>query len=97
MQPVVTELFESDTTLLVPLEKHRSEALVVANLLGQRHYRKTKLNDSLSSVVFDDYFESLDYIKGYFLKSDIDYFEKYRNQLDDDLKQGEVGCPFSNF
>jgi len=97
VQPVVTELFESDTTLLVPLEKHRSEALVIANLLGQHHYRKTKLNDSLSSVVFDDYFESLDYNKVYFLKSDIDYFEKYRNQLDDDLKQGEVDVSFQIF
>ncbi len=97
VKPVVTELFQSDTTQLVPLEKHRSEALVVASLLGQHHYRKTELNDSLSSVVFDDYLESLDYNKTHFLKSDIDYFEKYRNQLDDDLKQGDVEVPFQIF
>lgn len=97
VKPVVTELFESDTTKLVPLEKHKSEALVVTSLLGQHHYRKTDLNDSLSSVVFDDYLESLDHNKSYFLKSDVDYFEKYRNQLDDDLKQGEVDVPFQIF
>ena len=97
VEPMVSDLFESDTTLLIPLEKHKSEALVVASLLGQHHYRKTSLNDSLSAVIFDDYLESLDYNKNYFLKSDIDYFEKYRHQLDDDLKSGDVEVPFQIF
>ncbi len=97
VKPVVAELFESDTTRLIPLEKHKSEALVVASLLGQHHYRKTNLNDSLSSIVFDDYLESLDYNKSYFLKSDLDYFEKYRYQLDDNLKQGDIDVPFQIF
>jgi len=96
VEPVVSNYLASDSTL-VPLEKHKSEALVVTSLLSQHHYRKTSLNDSLSSVIFDDYLESLDYNKAYFLKSDIAYFEKYRNRLDDDLKEGNLDVPFQIF
>ncbi|MDA1122365.1 MAG: carboxy terminal-processing peptidase [Bacteroidetes bacterium] len=96
-QPYLSILSDSDTTLIVPLEKHKKEALVVTSLLSQHHYRKTNLNDSLSSVIFDDFFESLDYNKAYFLKSDIEYFAKYRTQLDDYLKEGNVDVPFQIF
>ena len=92
-----SEVIESDSTLLVPLPKHKSEALVITSLLEQHHYRKTTLGDSLSSIIFDNYLESLDYNKAYLLKSDIDYFEKYRYRLDDDLKQGNVDVPFQIF
>ena len=97
VEPESSETSANDSTLLVPLEKHKNEALVVAGLLEQHHYRKTSLGDSLSSVIFDDYLESLDYNKAYFLKSDIDYFEKYRRRLDDNLKQGNVDVPFQIF
>ncbi|MBX2966753.1 MAG: carboxy terminal-processing peptidase [Cyclobacteriaceae bacterium] len=56
---------------------------VVASILETGHYRKLPFNDSLSSVVLDSYLSSLDNSKIYFLKSDINTFEKYRNQLDD--------------
>ncbi len=96
-QPYLKNLSEGDTTLILPLEKHKKEALIVTNLLSQHHYRKTNLNDSLSTVIFDDYLKSLDYNKAYFLKSDIDYFAKYRTRLDDYLKEGNVDVSFQIF
>ncbi|MEQ9426708.1 MAG: carboxy terminal-processing peptidase [Cyclobacteriaceae bacterium] len=97
VQPVIASLTSADTTNIVPLDKHKKESLVVASLLGQYHYRKTTLNDSLSSVIFDDYILSLDHNKSYFLKSDIDYFEKYRYELDNGLQTGDVEVPFQIF
>ncbi|RRB02125.1 carboxy terminal-processing peptidase [Larkinella rosea] len=67
---------------------------LVARLLTTHHYRKVKLNDSLSSVVFDNYLKELDGNKAYFLASDVNTFEKYRNNIDDQLINGELTAAY---
>jgi carboxyl-terminal processing protease len=67
---------------------------LVARLLTTHHYRKVKLNDSLSSVVFDNYLKELDGNKAYFLASDVNSFEKYRNNIDDQLINGELSAAY---
>lgn len=84
-------------TVLKPAPKHLKETYLVTNLLKQNHYRKIYLNDSLSEVIYDNYLESLDNNRAYFLKSDIEYFEKYKTELDDDLKRGNVDVAFQMF
>ena len=84
----------SDTTLILPKKELEKEAQVVASVLGKAHYRKTKLNDSLSSVVLDNYLGMLDRSKVYFLKEDIDRFEKYRNKFDDYLLSGDLTAAY---
>ncbi|MCK6618310.1 MAG: carboxy terminal-processing peptidase [Cyclobacteriaceae bacterium] len=59
------------------------QARVIIQILESSHYRKLKFNDSLSSAVLDSYIATLDNQRSYFLKSDIDAFNKYRFQLDD--------------
>ena len=49
------------------------------------------------SVIFDNYFESLDPNKSYFLQSDIDYFEKYRYTIDDHLPEGNLDFAYQVF
>ena len=71
-----------DTTQLRPKAIYGKEAKAVAAILDNNHYRKLKLNDSLSSVILDKYFMSLDNNKTYFLASDLANFEKYRFQID---------------
>lgn len=66
------------------------EAQVIASILNNNHYSKIKLNDSLSSAILDQYIKSLDGSKSFFLKSDIDTFEKYRNTLDDLTQMANV-------
>lgn len=83
--------------LLEPKPEHSSETFVIINLLNRYHYRKATLNDSLSSIVFDNYFEMLDPNKSYFLKGDIDYFEKYRYQIDNDLPEGNLDFAYQVF
>ncbi|MEO7990710.1 MAG: carboxy terminal-processing peptidase [Chryseolinea sp.] len=72
----------SDTTHLKPKSVYGKEAKAVVAILDNNHYRKLNLNDSLSSVILDQYFKSLDNNKTYFIASDLAGFEKYRLQID---------------
>lgn len=89
----------TDDTLrvLAPKPEHSSETFVIVNLLNRYHYSKVKLNDSLSSVAYDNYFASLDPNKSYFLKSDLASFEKYRYSIDNNLPEGELGMAYQVF
>lgn len=89
---------ERDTTqYLQPTESHMKEARIITQILDFVHYRDIDLNDSLSSVIFDNFIESLDGSKNYFLQSDIKSFEKYRYTLDEDLKRGNLVPAFYIF
>lgn len=82
---------------LAPKEEHPSEAYVITNLLKRIHYRKLPLSDSISSVIFDTYFESLDPNKAYFFASDVAQFEKYRYELDNQIPEGELQFAYDVF
>ncbi|MEO5909630.1 MAG: carboxy terminal-processing peptidase [Pelobium sp.] len=69
----------------------------IADLVTNINYKKVSLNDSLGSVIFDNYIEGLDGNKSYFLASDIKDFEQYRNTFDDDLKAGDLTAMFYMF
>ncbi|MEN8194626.1 MAG: S41 family peptidase, partial [Bacteroidota bacterium] len=83
--------------VLYPTKMQSKVDKIVATLLSRYHYKKIDLNDSLSSLIFDDYIKTLDYNKMYFLQSDIDRFEKYRYDLDNYLKEGILYAPFKIF
>ncbi|MDQ2657309.1 MAG: carboxy terminal-processing peptidase, partial [Bacteroidota bacterium] len=72
-----------DTTELKPKPVYGKEAKVVSFILDNNHYRRISLNDSLSSVILDQYVESLDNNKTYFTAADIASFDKYRYRIDD--------------
>ena len=73
----------ADTTQFKPKPVYGKEAKVIAFLLDNNHYRKIKMNDSLSSVILDKYISGLDNSKSYFLAGDLAAFEKYRFTIDD--------------
>ncbi len=80
-----------DTNKVIePLDFHPEINKMVTRILARYHYKKLNLNDSLSSIVFDNYLKSLDFNKSYFLKSDIDEFEKYRFEFDENLYLGKL-------
>jgi len=82
---------------LQPREEHPIEMQYVLSLLNRYHYRKTPLNDSTSSKVFDNFITALDPSRIYFLDSDIAYFERYRYKIDDDFRKGKLAFPFQIF
>lgn len=79
----------SDDDLKPTLTQEKVEAYVTKIFSGY-HYRKFNINDSLSSKMFDNYLSEIDRGKLYFLASDVQYFEKYRNQLDESLNNGDL-------
>lgn len=90
--------FSGDTLkVLTPKEEHPSEAYVITNLLKRIHYRKLQLSDSISSVIFDNYFESLDPNRAYFYAEDLASFEKYRYELDNQIPEGELQFAYDVF
>lgn len=94
----IQSFLDGDTLkVLKPKEEHPSEAYVITNLLKRIHYRKLSLSDSISSVIFDNYFESLDPNKAYFYASDVEKFEKLRYELDDQIPAGELQFAFDVF
>lgn len=82
----------ADSTRLEAKPFYGKEARIIVYLLNSNHYSKIDFNDSLSSAILDEYIETLDNNKTYFLASDIAAFEKYRYKLDD-LTEAENVSP----
>lgn len=80
-----------------PDEQQSLVAKEVVGLIENYNYKKIKLNDSISSIIFDRYIKALDPSKYYFLESDIKEFESNRHSLDDDLRIGDLSAPFYIF
>ncbi len=83
--------------VLLPDQGYERINQVITQLLSSYHYRKQNLNDSLSSVIFDEYIKNLDRNKLYFLEADVKSFEKFRFQFDDFLKTGKLDAAFEIF
>ena len=79
-----------DVAPLAPAAQLNALDRTIANLLSQHHYRQSKLDDRLSSLILNTYLDDLDANHAYFLASDIAAFEKYRSTLDDALKNGNL-------
>jgi carboxyl-terminal processing protease len=87
---VISHAAVSDTTELKPKPIYGKEAKVIAYILDNNHYRRIHLNDSLSSVILDEYVKNLDNNKTYFTAQDVASFEKNRFQLDDQIRAENV-------
>jgi carboxyl-terminal processing protease len=79
-----------DSLQLKPKPVYGKEARVVSYILDNNHYRKIRLNDSLSAVILTQYIKELDNSKTYFLASDIKSFDRYKFSLDDLIRNENV-------
>ncbi len=84
----------SDSTQLQPKSYYGEEAKLVVQILDTYHFKRMKLDDSLSSIILDGYLKTLDNNKSYFLASDIRNFEKYRKQIDNLVKAGDLSFAY---
>jgi carboxyl-terminal processing protease len=85
------------TATLAPTDQENYVARRVADIVAHEHYRRAPLDDHLSSLILDRYLDAVDGARSYFLASDIAEFEKYRYQLDDAIKTGDVEPAFVIF
>src|SRR5690625_5038818 len=63
---------------------------LVSFVLENYHYAPKDLNKAFSRNVYDEYLKSLDPRKRFFLKSDVEEFEKYREKIGRELKEHKV-------
>ena len=91
----------TDTTVelpdLVQEAQHATAAQRVSSLFTRAHYKEIELNDQLSEAIFDRYLKQLDYSRHFFLASDIQTLEKYRDEFDDMLARGRLDHAYKIF
>ena len=89
---------DSDSALEIePQMEHRYASNIATRFLTNYHYKRTRLDDELSSEIFDSYLELLDPNKIYFLAGDIETFERYRTGLDDALRHSDLAPAYDIF
>ncbi len=91
------EMARDELVTLEPLDVHPRTSLHIVDQLRQNHYLKKPLDDQLSSEIFENYLDSLDAAKVYFLQADIQALEQYRYLLDDALVRGNLDPAFEIF
>ncbi|WP_291868271.1 carboxy terminal-processing peptidase [Maribacter sp.] len=63
---------------------------IITYVLEKGHYEPKAIDDDFSVRVFEDFIDILDPTKRYFLESDIEEFEQYKFQLDDQIKNTDI-------
>ena len=63
---------------------------IISYVLERGHYSPKAINDTFSKEVYEDYLNNLDGQHRFFLQSDINSFEAYKYQIDDQLKNAEL-------
>jgi len=59
-------------------------------VLQRFHYDPAEMDDTFSEAIYEDFIEAMDPIKRYFLASDIEDFNKYRTEIDDQIRNKEL-------
>jgi carboxyl-terminal processing protease len=85
------------SAVLAPTDQENYVARRVSDIVAREHYRRAPLDDRLSSLILDRYLDAIDAGRSYFYASDIAEFEKYRYELDDAIKSGDVEPAFVIF
>lgn len=63
---------------------------IIAYVLERGHYDPKTMDDAFSENVFKNYITALDPLKRYFLQSDITEFERYKHEIDDQVKNSDL-------
>jgi len=96
---VISASYAATRTPSVNTEETRGQykpvTLEIIKTLQNRHFRDQAINDNLSEQLLDRYLTRLDSNKAFFFQSDINEFEQYRTQLDDQLLKGDNSAGFA--
>jgi carboxyl-terminal processing protease len=78
-------------------EKHSEISERVTQIIEELHYSRPRIDNSFSSAILDRYLDTLDGNRLYFLNSDISSFGRYRYELDERARSGELQPVFEIF
>lgn len=82
---------------LKPSLQHEVIAKEVVGILENYSYKKVTASDSISNIVFDNLIKLLDEGKNYFIQSEINEFQQYRNTISQDFRKGDLSSAFHVF
>lgn len=82
---------------LEPQPLQEKTTIVINKVLERFHYRKVSLDDAFAKQIFEKYLKSLDPNRSFFLRADVDGFERQTRRLDDDLRRGRIELGFAVF
>ena len=82
---------------LHPEQRHENVGELVTQFVQKSHYNHVSVDDELSSRVLDLFIESLDRNRMYLLQGDIEYFDTYRHELDDVVKNKPLDPVFEMY
>ncbi|APZ95432.1 carboxy terminal-processing peptidase [Fuerstiella marisgermanici] len=80
--------FAADTARVT--QEDGKTAKIVAEMVSARHINHPSINDEISKRLLNRYIDVWDPQKLYFLQADIDGFNAYATQLDDQIRAGDV-------
>lgn len=86
-----------DPQLTRPTFHNNITSRLIAQMMEQIHLSKLPLDDTIADRAFEQYVDSLDPLKDYFMQSDIDEFEIQKTQIDDKLRKGEFDIALAVF
>src|SRR5690606_32815709 len=71
-------------------DKDKTLLDLITYVIQRGHYDPKAMDDAFSAEVFDTFINGLDPLKRYFLATDIAEFEKYRTEIDDQIKNKDL-------
>ena len=86
----VSALLGARDAEIEPNQADRLTARIVAELIERAHLSKPEIGDEVSAMWHERYIESLDRGKLFFTKADIEEFEPFKDQLDDQIQRGDL-------
>lgn len=84
----------SDLPTLAPEAQHQIASKRITSRFTRSHYQHFMLDDQFSKAIFDRYLSLLDYNRNLFTQQDMDAFQAWSVQLDDQLKAGNNQIAF---
>ncbi|MAV34497.1 MAG: tail-specific protease [Planctomycetaceae bacterium] len=80
-----------------PKPNDRNVTLVVSSLMKRQHLLRHPLDDEISRRGLTQFLKTLDPMKMYFLQADVDEFQTHQDELDDQIKRGDIKLAYSIF
>ncbi|WP_087017702.1 carboxy terminal-processing peptidase [Thaumasiovibrio subtropicus] len=86
-----------DIPALQAEKQHSTASKRVTSRFTRSHYKQFTLDDDFSEGIFNRYLEMLDYNKNFLTQSDINEFDKWASEFDDQLKSGKSEAAYEIF
>ncbi len=80
--------------VLAPQSQHATASKRITARFTRGHYKKIKVNDALSTEVFDRFIKQLDYSRNVFLATDVAEFSKHSMEFDDVFARGKLSLAY---